>query len=109
MLTIELYTSRKEVLALRQKGHTDHEIATIMEVRPEAIARILNKDHLIDYRLSAPARPDDYGAVFPRPMTDEAREVALRSIVQNRVRKMGYHFSEQRFDQLYTSALRRAE
>lgn len=110
MLTIELYLTRKEVLALREEGLTDSEIGRKLELVPDLIPGIINKELFIDFRLSSTStwKGDDFGALFKR-LAPPDRDRELRELVYNRVKKMGYHFSTARLDQIYDAALRDAE
>jgi hypothetical protein len=110
VITIELYLTRKEVMALKAKGMTDKEIGRQLEVVPSLIPQILSKEVFVDFRLSStsPKKGDDFGALL-KSLVPEERDRQLRELVYCRVKKMGYHFSQKRLDQLYDTALRNAE
>lgn len=110
MITIELYLTRKEVMALQAKGLTDKEIGRQLDILPSLIPRILAKELFVDFKLSStsPKKGDDYGALL-KPMDPAEREQELRALVQCRVKKMGYYLSQPRFEQMYNTALKKAE
>lgn len=110
MITIELYMTRKEVMALRNKGYTDKEIGKALDLAPASIPKIIDREMFIDFRISSssPKKSDDFGALLNLYQPDQ-RESELRKLVYSRVKNMGYHFSAARLEQLYDAARKDAE
>lgn len=109
MIKIELYITRTQILTMRSQGLSDTAIAKELELDVQNIQPIVDRKQNNDFRVSCGRRgEDDYGALLSTTPLEKHKQM-FHKLVDKQARKMGYRFSEERFDQIFDAAYRAAE